>query len=82
MPRRIRTKEEKRKDKTEKLAQQLAMFDSLPDSALVALPVVCAVRGRGAASTWRDVRDGRLAQPVKAGPRCTRWRVGDLRSGV
>ena len=82
MPGHIRTKEAKLQAKTEKLAQQLAMFDSLPDSALVALPVVCALKGRSAASVWRDVRFGRLAQPVKAGPRCTRWRVGDLKAKV
>lgn len=65
--------------KLKKLADQLALFDSLPDCALVAMPIVCAVKGRSSASVWRDVAAGRIAQPVKAGPRSTRWRVGDLR---
>lgn len=68
--------------KTRKLAEQIALFDSLPDCALVALPVVCAIRGRSPASIWRDVSAGRLPAPVKAGPRCTRWKVGDLRAAA
>lgn len=65
--------------KTKKLAAQLALFSSLPDCALVALPVVCAIRGRSAASIWRDVNSGRCPLPVRVGARSTRWRVGDLR---
>lgn len=68
--------------KSSKLAEQIKLFDSLPDCALVALPVVCAIRGRSAASIWRDVKSGCCPTPVKAGPRCTRWRVGDLRQAM
>lgn len=63
-----------------KLAEQVKLFDALPDCAYVALPVVCAIRGRSPASIWRDVKAGRCPAPVSAGPRCTRWRVGDLRT--
>jgi len=68
--------------KAKKLAEQIKLFDSLPDCALVALPVVCAIRGRSAASIWRDVKAGRCPSPVSAGPRSTRWRVGDLRQAM
>ena len=68
--------------KASRLAQQLALFDFLPDAALVPLPVVCAIRGRSPASIWRDVKTGRCPSPVSAGPRCTRWRVGDLRAAT
>lgn len=54
-------------------------FDTLPDTARVALPVVSLITGRSPASVWRDVNAGRLPSPVKTGPRCTRWVVGDLR---
>lgn len=67
------------KSKLQNLADQLTLFESLPDCALVPLPVVCAIKGRSSASVWRDVAAGRLPQPVKAGPRSTRWRVGELR---
>lgn len=66
-----------RKDR--KLREQLERFDILPDNAFVDLHVVCAIRGRSPASTWRDVKAGRCPAPVSVGPRCTRWRVGDLR---
>lgn len=65
--------------KSSKLAEQLELFKSLPDCALVPINVVCAIRGRSPASIWRDVKAGRCPAPVKAGPRCTRWKVSDLR---
>lgn len=67
------------KTKHEKLIEQLSLFDSLPDCAQVSIDVVSAIRGRSRASIWRDVLAGRIAKPVSAGPRCTRWVVGDLR---
>lgn len=68
--------------KAAKLAEILALWHNLPDEALVPLPVVCAIRGRSPASIWRDVTAHRCPAPVSAGPRCTRWRVGDLRKAV
>ena len=76
------TSEAKAAAKAVKLAEQLRLFDSLPPHALVALPVVCAITGRSPASVWRDVNAGRCPAPVKAGPRSTRWRVGDLRAAA
>jgi len=68
--------------KAAKLAETLALWNTLPDEALVALPVVCAIRGRSPASIWRDVAAGRCPSPVSAGPRCTRWKIGDLRKAA
>lgn len=62
-----------------KLACQLALFDKLPDSAFVDLKVVSALLARSNASIWRDVAQGRLAKPLRAGARSTRWRAGDVR---
>lgn len=56
-----------------------ANWDDLPNDARVSLPVVVILTGRSPASVWRDVKAGRLPEPVKAGPRCSRWIVGDLR---
>ena len=72
------TPEAKKADKVAKLAEQLQLFESLPNNALVALPVVCAIRGRSPASIWRDVAAHRCPAPVSAGPRCTRWVKADL----
>lgn len=66
--------------KATKLAEILALWNSLPDEARVPLYVVCAIRGRSPASIWRDVAAKRCPAPVSAGPRCTRWRVGDLKA--
>lgn len=57
----------------------LANFDSLPDSALVDVKVIAAILSRSPTSIWRDAREGKLPAPVKAGPACTRWRVGAIR---
>ena len=74
--------ETKKSAKAAKLIEQLKQFDALPDTALVSLPVVCALRGRSPASIWRDVKESRCPAPISAGPRCTRWRVGDLRAAA
>jgi hypothetical protein len=50
----------------------------LSDVALIDIGAVSAVLGRSKASIWRDVGNGRLAAPVKAG-HSTCWRLGDAR---
>lgn len=55
-------------------------FDSLPDSAVIRLPVVLAVTGYGRASWLRGVQVGTLPLPVRIGPRSVGWRVGDVRA--
>ena len=70
---------------SEKIAQRvkrtLEIFPSLPDDAFIELRVVCALRGRSRASTYRDVAEGRLAPPVRVGG-SARWRVGDTRASM
>jgi predicted DNA-binding transcriptional regulator AlpA len=57
-------------------------FDTLPDSAGVRLPVVCALYGISDATVWRHVRLGILPAPRKLSVRVTTWRVGDLREAL
>jgi predicted DNA-binding transcriptional regulator AlpA len=59
---------------------ELINFDALPDSALVDIKVLSAISGRSVASTWRDLRAGRIPQPLRIGLNSTRWRVGDIRA--
>lgn len=82
MPQIIRTPDQAKARKAAKLTEKLKLFPILPDEAQVDIDVVCAVRGRSPASTWRDVKAGRCPAPIKAGPHCTRWRVGDLRQAM
>lgn len=62
--------------------QALKSFDELPDSAYVALPVVCSLFSCSPATAWRRVRDGLLVAPRRIGTRTTRWQVGELREAL
>lgn len=62
-----------------RLKQKLELLDSMPDDAAIDISVLCALKSRSPASIWRDVKARRIAQPFKAGPRATRWRLGDVR---
>jgi predicted DNA-binding transcriptional regulator AlpA len=64
------------------LAERIALFKYQPDEAWVDLKVVCVVRDRSPSSTFRDVKAGRLAPPIKIGPNAVRWRVGDVRQSL
>ena len=63
-----------------RLKQQLELIDSMPDDAAIDIGVLCVLKSRSPASIWRDVKTQRIAAPFKAGPRSTRWRLGDVRS--
>ncbi len=63
----------------ETIFQRVCAFDHLPSEALVNVDVVAAVAHRSKPSIWRDVKEGRLASPIKLGPNATRWRVSDVR---
>lgn len=52
-------------------------FDQAPDSALVNIPVACAISHRSRASIYRHFKSGDLT-PVKVG-NSTRIKVGELR---
>jgi predicted DNA-binding transcriptional regulator AlpA len=65
----------------QRVKRTLEIFSVLPDDALIELRVVCALRGRSRASTYRDVAEGRLAPPVRVGG-SARWRVGDTRASM
>lgn len=62
-------------------SKTLENFDRLPDSARVALPVVCALFSISPATAWRRVKSGLLPPTVKEGG-STRWVVGELRRAL
>ena len=55
-------------------------WQDLPDDASVDVKVVALMTGRSVPSVWRDVAQGRLPQPRRFTPRCSRWPVGVIRS--
>jgi predicted DNA-binding transcriptional regulator AlpA len=77
-----RTEEEKaaRKAARERNTREaIQHFHTLPDSAGVRLPVLCAVFACSAATVWRWTREGLLPEPRKLGPKVTTWPVAALR---
>lgn len=63
----------------DRLQRQLALIGSMPDEAAIDVNTLSALKGRSVASIWRDVKAGRFPAPFKAGPRSTRWRLGNVR---
>lgn len=60
----------------------LINFPSLPDDALVRLPVVTGLFACSPATVWRRVKSKALPAPRKLSERITAWRVGDLRAAL
>ncbi len=65
-----------------RLQKKLALVGSMPDEAAIDIQILSILLSRSIASIWRDVKAGRIAAPFKAGPRSTRWRLGDIRKAV
>lgn len=61
-------------------AQALPDLSNLPDSALIReRDLVPAYVPVARSTLWRWVRNGTWPQPVRLGPNCVAWRVGDIR---
>jgi len=61
------------------LSERVRNFDNLPDDALLDVRDVGILASRSRASLWRDVKSGRLPQPIAIGG-AKRWRVEDVRA--
>lgn len=72
-------KADRKKRLQERLQRQLALVGSMPDEAAIDIQILSILLSRSIASIWRDVKAGRIPAPFKAGPRSTRWRLGDVR---
>jgi len=51
----------------------------LPETGFVRLPTVLSVYPVSRSTWWNGVKDKKFPAPVKLGPRCTAWRVSDIR---
>ncbi len=56
------------------------MNTNLPETGFVRLPQILAVYPVSRSAFWAGVKDGRYPAPVKLSPRCTAWRVEDIRA--
>lgn len=55
------------------------MDAKLPETGFVRLPQVLAVFPVSRSAFWAGVKNGRYPTPVKLSPKCTAWRVEDIR---
>ena len=51
----------------------------IPETGFLRLTQVLNLIPIGKTSWWDGVKSGRFPKPVKLTPRCTAWRVGDIR---
>lgn len=56
------------------------MDNVLPETGFVRLPQVLAVFPISRSAFWAGVKEGRYPSPIKLSPRCTAWRVEDIRA--
>jgi prophage regulatory protein len=54
------------------------MDDNFP--AFLRLPAVCTVRGRSRSSTYNDVKDQLLTEPVRIGAGAVAWPASEIRA--
>lgn len=54
-------------------------IEQLPDGMLLTVKEVTALLRRSRSTLWRDIKNGRLAQPIRINGYSVRWRVGDIR---
>jgi len=69
-----------KKDRINKLNRQRPTPDALADVAFLDIGDVCAAACMSASWIHEEVRTGRFPQPMRFGPRCSRWRSADVRA--
>lgn len=55
-------------------------LSSLPDDAMVGIDAVIAMGPYGRSKFYAEMAADRAPKPVLRAPRCTRWRLGDIRA--
>ncbi len=60
---------------------ELAVFDTLPDSAHIDVHTVAALFGCQTSTVWARLRRQQIPEPRRFGGH-TRWRVGDIRKAL
>ena len=58
----------------------ISHFDDLPDAAMISIKALAAVVDKGVSTVWRNCQqDPDFPKPIRLGPGCTRFKVGDIR---
>lgn len=59
----------------------ISHFDKLPDAAMISIKALATVVEKGISTVWRNCKyDPDFPKPVRLGPGCTRFKVGDIRA--
>ena len=69
-----------KQDITDKPQAQRQPPTDLADVAFLDIADVCSLSRMSASWIHEEVRTGRFPQPMRFGPRCTRWRSSDVRA--
>ncbi len=58
----------------------ISHFDNLPDAAMISVKALATVVEKGISTVWRNCQqDPDFPKPIRLGPGCTRFKVGDIR---
>ena len=59
----------------------ISHFDNLPDAAMISVKALATVVDKGVSTVWRNCQqDPDFPKPIRLGPGCTRFKVGDIRA--
>ena len=59
----------------------ISHFDKLPDAAMISVKALATVVAKGVSTVWRNCQqDPDFPKPIRLGPGCTRFKVGDIRA--
>jgi prophage regulatory protein len=56
-----------------------AINTNLPETGFIRLSQILSIFPVGRSSFWAGIKTGRYPKPVKLSPRCTAWKVEDIR---
>lgn len=76
----IKTLEQKRAAKQQRITDALKRWDSLPDDAHVRVVTVAAIFDVSVPTAWRWAKVGILPKPRKLTSQTTAWTVGEIRA--
>lgn len=57
-------------------------IEKLSDGVLLTAQEVVVATRRSRTSLWRDIKEGRLAEPIRINGYSLRWRVADIRNFI
>jgi predicted DNA-binding transcriptional regulator AlpA len=76
----VKTAEQKRAARQQRITNTLARWDSLPDDAHVRVVTVAALFDCSVPTIWRWAKVGILPKPHKVSAQMTAWKVGEVRA--